>query len=178
VRDRDIPTKKEAIMMNTRRTIAAAAVGLVLAVTPVTAQNPSVFNEQGGWVVRTTAHSYPDLVARLEKAIAANKMGQVNAASASDGARAQGFTIPGNRVVGVFRNDFARRMLAASVQAGIEAPVRFYVTEGSDQRATLSYRTPGAVFAPYLDRAGPDLKAVATELDAIFARIFEDATAP
>lgn len=163
-------------MIHKRQIFAAAAAALVLAAPPLMAQTSTAFTEQGGWVVRATAHSYADLVAKLEKAIAGNKMGLVNAASASDGAKAQGFTIPGNRVVGVFRNDFARRMLAASVQAGIEAPIRFYVTEGADQRATLSYRTPGAVFAPYLDRAGPDLKAVATELDVIFAKIFEDAT--
>jgi uncharacterized protein (DUF302 family) len=170
-------TMKEATMAHTRRTIAAAAASLAFASLPLAAQTHTSFSEQGGWAVRTTAHSYSDLVVKLEKAIAANKMGQVNAASASDGAKAQGFTIPGNRVVGVFRNDFARRMLAASVQAGIEAPIRFYVTEGQDQRATLSYRTPGAVFAPYLDRAGPDLKVLANELDVIFAKIFDDATA-
>lgn len=92
-------------------------------------------------------------------------------ASASDGAKAQGFTIPGNRVVGVFRNDFARRMLAASVPAGIEAPIRLYLTENADGTATLSYRKPSAVFGPYLEGAMPDLKAIATELDAIFDQI-------
>lgn len=38
-------------------------------------------------------------------------MGLVRQASASNGARAEGFEIKGNRVVGVDRNDFARRML-------------------------------------------------------------------
>ena len=99
------------------------------------------------------------------------------AASASEGAKAQGFTIPGNPVVGVFRNDFARRMLAASLPAGIEAPIRFYVTENADG-ATLSWRTPSAVFAPYVAAGGAELKKIADELDPIFARIGEDATKP
>ena len=98
-------------------------------------------------------------------------MAVVTMASASEGAKAQGFTIPGNRVVGVFRNDFARRMLAASLPAGIEAPIRFYLTENTDGTATLSYRRPSSVFAPYFDRATPDLKTLAAELDAIFDRI-------
>lgn len=124
-----------------------------------------------GWELLPTAHSFPVLAARLEDAVKANKMAVVTIASASEGAKAQGFTIPGNRVVGVFRNDFARRMLAASVPAGIEAPIRFYLTENTDGTATLSYRKPSAVFAPYLDRAKPDLKTLAAELDAIFDRI-------
>ncbi|PMX56079.1 hypothetical protein C1Y13_30015, partial [Pseudomonas sp. FW305-33] len=77
--------------------------------------------------------------------------GLVTSASASQGAKAAGVDIPGNKVFGIFRNDFARRMLAASVAAGIEAPIRFYVTENPDGTATLSYKTPGAVFAPYAD---------------------------
>lgn len=128
-----------------------------------------------GWEVLPTAHSFPVLAARLDDAVKASKMAVVTTASASEGAKAQGFTIPGNRVVGVFRNDFARRMLAASVPAGIEAPIRFYLTESADRTATLSYRKPSSVFAPYFDRATSDLKSLATELDAIFSRIAADA---
>jgi hypothetical protein len=46
--------------------------------------------------VKATAHTFPDLVLKLEAAIKDNKMGLVNAASASEGAKAQGFTIAGN----------------------------------------------------------------------------------
>jgi uncharacterized protein (DUF302 family) len=72
--------------------------------------------------------------------------------------------------VGVFRNDFAVRALAASEAAMIEAPIRFYVTEGEGGGATLSWKTPSHVFAPYAD-GGADLQAVAQELDAIFEAI-------
>ena len=122
-----------------------------------------------------TPHSYPVLVERLEKAIADNKMGLVTRASATVGAKkALDRTIPGNMVVGVYHPRFAVRMLEASVPAGIEAPIRFYITENADKSATLSYKTPSAVFAPYM--GGNDkLKTLADELDALFAKIAAEA---
>ncbi len=89
------------------------------------------------------------------------------------GAASRGVTIPGNLVVGVFRNDYAVRMLEASVPAGIEAPLRFYVTENPDGTASLTYREPTAVFAPY---GVSELDAMAAELDPIWQRIAEQAT--
>ena len=139
---------------------------------------PAALVAGNGWVVSPTPHRFADLVRRLESAVTANKMALVNAASASDGAKAQGIAIGGNRVVGVYRNDFARRMLAASVPAGIEAPIRFYLTENADGTATLSYRTPSSVFGPYFDKAEPELKIVADELDPIFAAIAAEAIKP
>ncbi len=81
----------------------------------------------------------------------------VTRASATLGAKSLGTTIPGNMVVGVTRPDFAIRMLEASVPAGIEAPIRFYITENEDGTATLGYKTPSAVFAPYADGGFPRL---------------------
>jgi len=72
----------------------------------------------------------------------------------------------------VFRNDFAVRMLKASVPAGIEAPLRIYVTENPDGSASLTYREPSAVFAPY---GSPALDEIAKELDAVFRNIVRDA---
>ena len=130
-----------------------------------------------GWSVNKTTHDYKTLVERLDAAVKANKMGLVTRASATAGATSLGKTIAGNMVVGVYRPDFAIRMLEASVPAGIEAPVRFYITENSDGTATLSYKTPSAVFAPYTD-GGDKLKEMAAELDGIFAKIAGEATAP
>jgi len=128
-----------------------------------------------GWQITKTAHGYADLVARLEQAIKANKMGLVARASATVGAKQMlDKDIPGNTVIGVYRPDFAVRMLEASTAAGIEAPIRFYVTENADGSATLSYKTPSTVFAPYAD-GGQALKDLAADLDEIFARIAADA---
>ncbi|MCA0424761.1 MAG: DUF302 domain-containing protein [Proteobacteria bacterium] len=147
----------------------------MLVLTGAAVAQPVAIGERPGWKIAKTAHSYAELNRRLEDAIKSNKMGLVTSASASEGAKAQGFTIPGNRVVGVSRNDFARRMLAASLAAGIEAPIRLYVTENADGTGTLSYKAPSTVFAPYLTGANADLAKVAAELDDIFARIAAEA---
>lgn len=148
----------------------AIAVAMLWLTAPVHALEP-----RDGWAVTKTDKDFKTLVADVRGAIKANKMGLVTQASASDGARMQGHTIPGNRVIGVYRNDFARRMLAASVAAGIEAPIRFYITENDDRTATLSYKTPSAVFAPYMSEGGDDLAALAVELDGIFETIAKQA---
>ena len=101
-------------------------------------------------------------------------MGLVARASATIGAKSIGKTIPGNMVVMVYRPDFAIRMLKASVPAGIEAPIRFYITENpATGSATLTYRTPSTVFKPYKNAA---LDEMAKELDTIFAKIASDAS--
>ena len=80
-------------------------------------------------------------------------------------------------VIGVFRPDFAVRMLEASIPAGIEAPVRFYITEEAGGTAALRYRSPSAVFAPYED-GGEALMTLAEELDVIFAKIAKETVQP
>ncbi len=128
-----------------------------------------------GWSAIDTGHSYQALIGRLNAAVKANKMGLVGRASATLGAKKMlNETIPGNMVIGVYRPDFAVRMLAASVPAGIEAPIRFYITENADGTATLSYKKPSAVFAPYTD-GGAALRELAAELDTLFAKIANQA---
>jgi uncharacterized protein (DUF302 family) len=169
-------------MLNRRIIFACAftilAVPFAQAQTAAPAAPSALSAARAGWIVVATPHSFAVLVTKLEETVKANKMGLVNAASASDGAKTQGFTIPGNRVVGVYRNDFARRMLEASIPAGIEAPIRFYVTENADGKASLSYVKPTSVFAPYFNGAGADLQKVAEELDVIFAKIHAETIAP
>ena len=86
----------------------------------------------GSWV------SLSGSTSSLPKAVAKNKMGVVAKASATLGAKKIGVTIPGNMVVMVFHPKFAVRMLEASVPAGIEAPLRFYLTETTDGTTTLT----------------------------------------
>lgn len=93
-------------------------------------------------------------------------------ADAQKGAAARGVTIRGNRVLMVFRNDLAVRLLAADPTAGFEAPIRIYVHENADGTTTISYRTPSAVFAPYRH---PEVRAVATALDPIVKAIVDAA---
>jgi len=147
--------------------------GLALLTQPVFAKT-SLARE--GWVTTKTTMTFQELNGRLNDAIKANGMRRVTGASASAGAKNRGLQIPGNRIVGVYRNDFAIRMLEASLAAGIEAPIRFYVTEGTDGNATLTYKTPTTIFSPYFEEGGEELQALARELDVIFSKIAEDAT--
>ncbi len=124
-----------------------------------------------GWEVHDTGLGYQALIDSLKQAVDATGMAVVTEAGPTEAAASRGVDIPGNRVLGVFRNDLAVRTLEASVPAMIEAPIRFYVTEDEDGTATLSYKTPSHVFAPYMAEDGGKLGTVAAELDAIFADI-------
>ena len=159
--------------------LAAVLIAAPLVSTPrvVTHAHAGSIAPREGWAVHDTAQAYSDLLASLKAAIKAEGMFIVTQAGPTGAAAKRGITIPGNRVVGVYRNDYAVRALATSTAAMIEAPIRFYVTENEDGTATLSYRTPSAVFAPYLDEGGEELGAIAAELDGIFAAIAAGALA-
>lgn len=144
-----------------------AATGFLASATLVAAAPPET-------VLVKTPHGFDAAVARAEKAIAAKGMGLVASASASRGAAGRGVKIPGNIVLMVFRNDYAVRMLAASVPAGIEAPLRLYLTEEPDGGTSIRYSLPSAVFAPYGNAA---LDAMAKELDPVFEAIVRDVAA-
>ena len=118
---------------------------------------------------------FDTLLNRVEKSVEDNGMTLVAQVSASRGAAGRGVKIPGNAIVMVFRNDFAVRMLEASVAAGIEAPLRLYLIENANGTATLSYRPPTTVFGPY---RVPALDDLARELDPIFERIATQAVGP
>lgn len=163
-------------MLRTRPLIAAAfaaALVVTLAMPRSAIAEPAEYPYEG--VVQIdTPHDFDTLWDRLEAAVGDNEMGLLYQASASRGAAGRGVDIAGNAVFGVYRNDFAVRMLAASIPAGIQAPLIFYLTEQPDGTSRLTYRLPTAVFAPY---GSADLDAMAAELDTIFAAIAADATA-
>ena len=124
-----------------------------------------------GWSVTPTSKGFDALVDAVKAAAKANRMGVVTQAGPTGAAKARGIDIPGNRVIGLFNNSYAVDILALSTAAMIEAPIRMYVTENADGSATLSYKLPSTVFAPYMAEGGPDLARMAEELDTIFAAI-------
>jgi uncharacterized protein (DUF302 family) len=131
---------------------------------------------RAGWSVAPTTKGYAQLIDDVKSAATSNKMGIVTQAGPTEAAKNRGITIPGNRVIGIFNNAYAVDILNLSTAAMIEAPLRMYVTENTDGTATLSYKLPSTVFAPYTDEAGPELAALAAELDALFATISTQAT--
>lgn len=117
---------------------------------------------------RPTAHAYETLISRLDRAIGDHGLGVVARASATMGAKSIGVDIPGNMVVMVFHPRLAVRMLESSIPAGIEAPLRFYITENADGTASLHWKTASSVFAPY---ANEGIDEMARELDEILSGI-------
>lgn len=128
-----------------------------------------------GWAVYPSGKSYTQLVDDTKAAVKENGLIVVTQVGPTKAAASRGITIPGNRVIGAFNNDYAVRVLETSTAAMIEAPVRFYVTENADGTATLSYKTPSFVFAPYVYEGGEALSDIALELDAKFQTVAESA---
>lgn len=127
---------------------------------------PSFADTPDGYIVARVQKPITKLETDLRAAVEKKAMAIVTRASASDGARNRGVTIRGDIVIGVFRNDFAVRMLSANVDAGLEAPIRLHLVEETDGST--------AVFAPY---GSPELATLAKELDVIMSHIVEAATA-
>ncbi len=150
--------------------ILAALLVVLLLVPAAQAENPTPYS---GTVSVETGKPFKPFVKALRSAIKARKFNIVGLASATGAAKSQGVTIPGNRVFLFFRPDYAVRMLQASWAAGIEAPIRVYVTEADDGTATVTYRQPSHVFGAY---EVADLTAMGKELDGEVATILEDAT--
>lgn len=122
-----------------------------------------------GWEIHQTSIPYKQLIKRVKAAVKAEGLITVTQAGPTGAAKKRGIIIPGNRVLGVYNNDYAVRMIRASVAAMIEAPIRFYVTE-DEGGATLSYKTPSHVFTPYADDS-PEVMVIAAELDEKFRTI-------
>ncbi|MBE0453397.1 DUF302 domain-containing protein [Roseovarius autotrophicus] len=149
----------------------------LLAVLTLFAGSAQALEPREGWVILKSGQSFEELVKSVNTVVETSEIRIVNQASASAGAKMQGITIPGNRVFGLYRNDYARRMLDASIAAGIEAPIMLYATENADGTSTLAYKTPSHVFAPYFDEGGDALRDLAAELDGVFEAVAKAAVA-
>lgn len=160
-------------MKNPRRVIVIVLLVIAMFAIPKLWAGP--IEPREGWVVIDTAKDFSSLEADLKTAVSANGMGVVTQAGPTGAAKARGITIPNNKVIGVFNNDFAVKVLEASTAAMIEAPIRFYLTENDEGTATLSYKTPSLVFAPYMAEGGAALADLAAELDDRFEAIAEAA---
>ena len=158
-------------------TVLMVAGGSGSFITQASANEPIDWPEEG-WTVIASEKNYATLLDDLHQAVSDAGMVVVTEAGPTEAAAQRGETIPGNRVVGVFRNDFAVDIIRESVPAMIEAPLRFYVTEDSADSATLSWKIPSYVFAPYINQSTPKLDDTAQALDALFQHIGDSAVSP
>lgn len=156
-----------------KRLLLAAA--LTVAASTVPAAADTVLGAPDGWRVVESDKDYATLLADLKEAVKANKMGVVTEAGPTEVAAKRGETIPGNRVVGVFRNDFAVDIIRAVPVAMIEAPIRIMVMEEPDGTATLAYKEPSTVFAPYAEEGGEVLSNASAAMDEVFVTITDAA---
>lgn len=126
-----------------------------------------------GTIRLETSQPFLPYVAAVKEAITENGFNIVGLACADCAIKAAfKETVPGNRVFLFFRPDYARRMLQASTAAGIEAPIRLYVTEADDGSALVTYRRPSQVFGAYEVEA---LTEMSKELDAHVEAILKTA---
>lgn len=138
---------------------AVLLVLLLATAVPARAENPTPYS---GTQVIATDRPFDAYVDALTDAIKANNFNIVGLACANCAIKGVfNEIVPGNRVFLFFRPDYARRMLAASTAAGIEAPIRVYVTQAPDGDAVVTYRLPSHVFGAYevdaLTRMGEEL---------------------
>ncbi len=153
--------------------VATVVVACLLAsIGPARAENPTPYP---GTVTLATGKPFEPFAEAFAKAITANGFNIVGIACANCAIKGVfGETVPGNRVFLFFKPAYARRMLAASIAAGIEAPIRVYATEAADGTALITYRRPSAVFGAYDE---PALTEMGRELDEHVARMVADARA-
>ncbi|NQW11670.1 MAG: DUF302 domain-containing protein [Alphaproteobacteria bacterium] len=150
-----------------------AVVALIGAAVPgeTRAENPAPYS---GTESFDTGAPFKPFVDAMPAAIKGNSFGVIGIACANCAIQSKfKETIPGNRVFLFFRPDYARRMLKASTAAGIEAPIRLYVTETPAGTAQVTYRLPSHVFGAY---EVAELTAMGKELDTRVAAIIADAT--
>ena len=161
-------------MIFARHAIPVLALVLSLSM-PADAQEVADMAPREGWAVARAQVGADALAEAVRTAVAEEGLAVVTQAGPTGAAAARGIEVPENRVIGVFNNDVAVRVLRLSTAAMIEAPMRLYITGNADGTASLSYKLPSAVLAPYGDEGGAALADIGQELDATFARIADAA---
>lgn len=164
--------------MSIRTGLSGAVLSAVLLGTApmaIAATDIPTVTQRDGWAVHHSDMTYSRLVDTLKEAVAESDLSVVTEAGPTQAAAKRGVDIPGNRVIGVFNNDYAVRILSVSTAAMIEAPLIMYVTEAQDGTATLSWKKPSRVYEPYMDDGGKALQEAASSLEDDLAAIGEAA---
>ena len=127
---------------------------------------PEAVGPYPGTVSLASSYALADAVRRLEKAVRANGLTLVQ--TVNSGGRGQ----TGVSVILVSSSDYWGRILKLNQLAGMEMPIRIYVTDTGNRTSAVIYRAPSSIFALY---DSPELDRIAIDLDQIFAKIVDDA---
>jgi len=151
--------------------LALALIPLGLALGSVTSaradeDEPEAVGPYPGTVSLGSSYALADAVHRLEKAVRANGLTLVQ--TVNSGGRGQ----TGVSVILVSSSDYWGRILKVDQLAGMEMPIRIYVTDTGNKTSAVIYRAPSSIFALY---DSPELDRIAADLDQVFAKIVDDA---
>jgi uncharacterized protein (DUF302 family) len=127
---------------------------------------PEAVGPYPGTVSLASSYSLADAVRRVEKAVRANGLTLVQ--TVNSGGRGQTAV----SVILVSSSDYWGRILKVNQLAGMEMPIRIYVTDTGNRTSAVIYRAPSSIFALY---DSPELDRIATDLDQVFAKIVDDA---
>lgn len=151
--------------------LALALLSMALAVGPAPVaradeDEPEAVGPYPGTVSLASSYPLADAVRRLEKSVRANGMTLVQ--TVNSGGRGQTAV----SVVLVSSSDYWGRILKVNQLAGMEMPIRLYVTDTGNKTSAVIYRAPSSIFALY---DSPELDRIAIDLDQLFAKIVDDA---
>jgi uncharacterized protein (DUF302 family) len=151
--------------------LALALFVLATAVASTTAaraaeDEPEAVGPYPGTVSLGSSYALGDAVRRVEKAVRANGLTLVQ--TVNSGGRGQ----TGASVILVSSSDYWGRILKINQLAGMEMPIRIYVTDTGNRTSAVIYRAPSSIFALY---DSPELDHIAGDLDQLFAKIVDDA---
>lgn len=127
---------------------------------------PEAVGPYPGTVSLASSYALTEAVRRVEKAVRANGLTLVQ--TVNSGGRGQ----TGVSVILVSSSDYWGRILKLNQLAGMEMPIRIYVTDTGNRTSAVIYRAPSSIFALY---DSPELDRIAIDLDQIFAKIVDDA---
>jgi len=127
---------------------------------------PEAVGPYPGTVSLGSSYAQADAVRRLEQAVRANGLTLVQTINSGGQGPAS------VSVILVSSSDYWGRILKVNQLAGMEMPIRIYVTDTGNKSSAVVYRAPSSIFALY---DSPELDRIAAELDQVFAKIVDDA---
>lgn len=127
--------------------------------------------EAGDVKIRRYSAPFDEVVEGIIAGIEASGMLLVADIDVRRNAAKKGIELTGNRILEVFRPDYAARIWGMEIEAGVDIPIRIHIHEDESGGVAARYRTPLEV----LSRHGNDeLTLFAAELDPVFEKIVCD----